>query len=123
MCPYEDYSDEEPDSFPDGDTNEADADWLPPNAEDSDVEDLAEIDRMADAIEVESECDDERSEDEDDSHTSLECETSGKFTSRDQTIWNKSSLPTSQTRSYNILRESGKNNIDFISSYKRLSYT
>ncbi|KAK4882598.1 hypothetical protein RN001_005917 [Aquatica leii] len=109
MCLYEDHSDEEPDPFAD-DGNETDAEWLPPNAEDSDAEDVAEIDRMADAIKVASECDDEISEaddDQDDSHTSTECGTPGKFTCRDQTIWNKSPLATSQTSSYNIIRESG----------------
>ncbi|KAK9679239.1 hypothetical protein QE152_g40180 [Popillia japonica] len=85
-------------------------DYVPPvNDEESDIEDvrLGEILKMI-PIEKEVEVD---SDEEEDLLTEVENTTmpplADVYHSPDSTVWNKTPLPSSQTRSYNIIRESG----------------
>lgn len=105
MSLYEDNDDEE--NTLANDDNDNDVDCLPGDAQDSDVEDLVNIDVMENEIEVQSIYDDSEGDDENYPDNSPR-DIAGEYISRDNTIWKKSAVSSSQTRSYNIIRESGE---------------
>lgn len=97
-----DCSDDEDDTcFED---NQIDADWQPPNQEESDAEDVLQLENMNSAIEFQEEDSDDDSFDEDNS-----AEFSGHFDSRSGTKWLKAPPAPSQTRRHNIVRQTGNN--------------
>lgn len=82
-------------------------DYVPPvNDEESDIEDV----RLGERIPIEKEVEVD-SDEEEDLLTEVENTTmpplADVYHSPDSTVWNKTPLPSSQTRSYNIIRESG----------------
>lgn len=98
-------SDEE---FSDTFEDDNDEEYVPPaNDKESDVEDVRTGERVPIETEVEINSDDDE-EFITETDNIAEPPPSDDYHCRDSTIWNKNPLPPSQTRSYNIIRESGK---------------